>query len=81
MLLKDPGRSNAWALLADLQQLFPGQEADLVWLHRADPLLALILGDLKELERLGDVPRHVRKTGRRRQTESARLIRRMRDAR
>ena len=39
----------------------------------------LAQGDLAELLRLLD--RHVRKTGQRRQTDSARLIRRMRDAR
>lgn len=58
VLLQSPGGSDSWALVADLQQLFPGQEVDLVWLHRADPLLAwhvcrnarLLFGDARDLE-------------------------------
>lgn len=58
VLLRNPGRNDSWALLADLQPLFPGQEVDLVWLHRADPLLAwhvcrnarLLFGDARDFE-------------------------------
>lgn len=46
-------------LLADLQAAFPEQEVDVVWLHRADPLIAwhalrqprLLFGDPTDLAR------------------------------
>lgn len=41
VLLNEPHNSgDPLALIADLQRLFTGQVVDVVWLHRADPLLA-----------------------------------------
>ena len=40
VLLEAPERDDPLRLLADLQAVFPQWEVDLVWLHRADPLIA-----------------------------------------
>ncbi len=40
VLLNTPHGDDPLRLLADLQAAFPEQEVDVVWLHRADPLIA-----------------------------------------
>ena len=60
VLQRQPAESDdPLRLIGDLQRLFPGQEVDVVWLHRADPLLAweilqgaqLLYGDRRDLLR------------------------------
>ncbi len=40
VLLVNPERDDPLRLMADLQAVFPQWEVDVVWLHRADPLIA-----------------------------------------
>ncbi len=40
VLLDTPQRDDPLRLMADLQSVFPQYEVDVVWLHRADPLIA-----------------------------------------
>ena len=59
VLLDTPHGDDPLRLLADLQAAFPEQEVDIVWLHRADPLIAwralrqprLLFGDPADLAR------------------------------
>ena len=59
VLLDTPHGDDPLRLLADLQAAFPEQEVDVVWLHRADPLIAwhalrqprLLFGDPSDLAR------------------------------
>ncbi|HEX9728954.1 MAG TPA: nucleotidyltransferase domain-containing protein [Gemmatimonadales bacterium] len=39
VLLDVPGRDDPLGLLADLQAVFPACAVDVLWLHRADPLI------------------------------------------
>lgn len=59
VLLDTPHGDDPLRLLADLQAAFPEREVDVVWLHRADPLIAwhalrqprLLFGDPGDLAR------------------------------
>ena len=59
VLLDAPGRDDPLGLLADLQAVFPACAVDVLWLHRADPLIGwhalraprLLYGNLADLAR------------------------------
>jgi predicted nucleotidyltransferase len=59
VLLDTPDRDDPLRLMADLQGVFPDCEVDVVWLHRADPLIGwhalraprLLFGDPADLAR------------------------------
>lgn len=59
VLVEPPERDDWLSLMGDLQTVFRSREVDLVWLHRADPLLAwqifrqaqLLFGDAGEFAR------------------------------
>lgn len=59
VLLDEPEASDWLRLIADLQAVFPEREVDLLWLHRADPLIGwhalrqpqLLAGDPGDLAR------------------------------
>ena len=59
LLHRPGGGDDPMRLAADLQRLFPGRDVDVVWLHRADPLLSreifqraqLLYGDPQDMLR------------------------------
>ena len=59
VLLDTPGQDDPLGLLSDLQAVFPDCDVDVLWLHRADPLIGwhalraprLLYGDPADLAR------------------------------